>query len=91
MSLLLELPPALEAELIAESERLGVSVSEVVTQKISESTVNRVAPESIKKKTGAEFIAQWESEGLIGIRNDIENPAEFVRELRRKSDNRIRD
>ena len=88
MSLVLELPAALEAELTAESERLGVSVSEIVVRRLNDTVLPAPAA---KRRTGAECLAVWDREAVLGIRQDIDDPAAYVREMRSKIDRRVRD
>ena len=87
MSLLLELPAALEAELTAESERLGVSVSEVVAKRIV-ATPHTGVPHP---KTGAELVSYWRMHGIIGSRTDITDSVAFARSLRSEAETRLHE
>jgi hypothetical protein len=41
-------------------------------------------------RTGAELVAYWEREGLLGTRPDITDPVEHARALRKKAEKRER-
>jgi hypothetical protein len=41
-------------------------------------------------RTGAEIVAYWEREGLIGTRTDITDSVEHARQLRRRAERRER-
>jgi len=41
--------------------------------------------------TGAELVAFWEREGIIGSRPDIVDPADHARRLRAEAERRYRD
>jgi len=83
MSLTIDLPPDLEAELAAEAAALRLPLPEYVVRVIA---VGR--PPNPMPRTGAEVLAYWEREGLLGTRTDITNPSEHVRSLREKSEKR---
>ena len=89
MSLVIELPASLEAELTAESERLGVSISEVVVKRINGKPFERLLES--KPRTGAECMAIWDREGVMGIRKDIVDPPSYVREMRDRIGRRFGD
>ena len=61
MSIAVELPEDLENELSAEAAQLGLSLPEYVLRVLSTGVVIGKRP-----KTGAELVAYWENEGLIG-------------------------
>jgi hypothetical protein len=81
VSLIIDLPPDLEAELEAEAVQLRLPLPEYVVRVIA---VGR--PPSPMPRTGAEVVAYWEREGLIGTRTDITDPTEHVRALREKAE-----
>ncbi len=81
MSLTIDLPPDLEAELAAEAARLRLPLPEYVVHVIA---VGR--PPNPMPRTGAEVVAYWEREGLLGTRTDITDPVGHVRNLREKSE-----
>jgi len=43
---------------------------------------------STRQLTGAEIVAKWRREGLIGTRPDIEDSVEFVQQMRRQAETR---
>lgn len=63
MSLTLQLPPELEAELAAESRQLGISLSEYVLRLLAGR--RNVGP---ALHSGAELMAYWQREGLVRTR-----------------------
>jgi hypothetical protein len=81
MSLTIELPPELEAELAAEAAQLRLPLSEYLVRVIAFGRAPNPMP-----RTGAEVVAYWEREGLLGTLPDITDPSEHVRALREKSE-----
>ena len=77
MSLTIDLPPDLEAELTAEAARLHMPLPEYVVFAVAFGRPPNPLP-----RTGAEMVAYWEREGLLGTRTDIKDPVEDVRALR---------
>lgn len=86
MSLVLNLPPELEAELTTEAKQLGLNLTEYALQLLSGGR-NSHAP---APRTGAELLAYWESEGLVGIRPEITDAPGHVRALREQAQRRAR-
>jgi hypothetical protein len=82
MSLTVELPADLEAVLADEAAQSGIPLSEYVTQILSVGRRRR------KPLTGAEAVALWEKEGIIGMRSDITDPETYARELRARAETR---
>lgn len=66
MTLTLDLPKELESELSTEAARLGLSLSEYAQRLLAGGQGAGAAP-----KTGAELLAYWSREGVIGSRPDI--------------------
>jgi hypothetical protein len=85
MSLVLELPPELETELAAEAKQLGLSISEYALRLLAGGGGPRP-----KLRTGAELIAYWEREGLVGTRPDIDDSQAHARDLREQAQKRTR-
>jgi hypothetical protein len=81
----MDLPKELEDELSPEAARYGLSPQEYILRLCSGSLIQN------KPKTGAELIAYWEREGLIGTRPDIKDSQAHARELRRKAERRNRE
>lgn len=65
MTLTLELSEELGTELASEAERLGLPLAEYAIRVLAVGRTTSAAPRS-----GAELIAYWQSEGLIGSRPD---------------------
>ena len=66
MTLILELPAALEKELTAAAQEAGLSLAEYSLQLLAKHALPD-APIT----TGAELVAYWQRLGLIGSRPDI--------------------
>lgn len=89
MTLTLDLTPELEARLQSEAARLGLPVNEYALHLLDESAPTKALP-----KNGAELVAYWEREGVLGIwadRTDIPDSPEYARLLRHKAEHRDRD
>lgn len=86
MTIILDLPNELERELSQEAARKGLPLAEYALQLLA---ANRgMAAGSTPPRTGAELVAFWEREGLIGSRTDIHDPAQYARELRERAQTR---
>ena len=68
MSLVLVLPPELETKLADEAARLGLPLAEYVLRLLAAGCTVSPPP-----RTGAELLAYWRSEGLVGTRPDIKD------------------
>lgn len=85
MSLVLELAAELEAELAAEAARLGLPLPEYVLRLLTAGRTPTPAP-----RTGAELVAYWQGEGLVGTRPDIADSPAHARALREQAQRRAR-
>jgi hypothetical protein len=85
LTLTLELPAELETELAAEAERLRLPLAEYVLRVLAIGRLPNPMP-----RTGAEVVAYWEREGLLGTRSDITDPSGHARALRAKAEKRER-
>jgi hypothetical protein len=85
MSLVLELPPDLEAELAAEAARLNLTLPEYALRLLAAGRV--VGPQP---RTGAELLAYWQGARLVGTRSDITDAAAYARKLRQRAEKRER-
>jgi hypothetical protein len=85
MSITLDLPQELESELAAEATKLGVSLAEYVLRLLSTRSLVDPLP-----TTGAELIAYWRREGVIGTRPEIADSQAHARQIRYKAERRIR-
>jgi hypothetical protein len=83
MSLVLELPPDLETELTAEAARLGISLPDYVLGILATCRVTQSEP-----RTGAELLAYWQRERLIGTRSDSSDSQAHARNLREQAEKR---
>jgi hypothetical protein len=83
VNLTLELPQELEKELSAEAARLGLSLSEYVVRVLSTGRAVGNTP-----KTGADLVAYWQNEALIGTRPDIVDSQKHARRLRNDAQKR---
>lgn len=85
MSLVIELPPELEAKLSEEAARHGLPLAEYAVHLL---TVNQLP--FPQPRNGAELVAYWEAEGLIGTRPDITDGPAHARALRERAQKRDR-
>ncbi|CAN5156778.1 hypothetical protein BH10PLA2_BH10PLA2_23430 [soil metagenome] len=85
MSLLLELPKELEAELTAQAESKGITLSTYALQLLAAGVREEPA-----FRTGADLVAYWQSEGLVGTRSDIPESSLHARVIRDQAHKRIR-
>jgi hypothetical protein len=83
VTITLKLPKDLERELSAEAARLGLPLSEYALRVLATGRGPKSAP-----KNGAELVAYWQAEGVIGTRSDIKDSQELAREIRRKAETR---
>lgn len=85
MSLVLDLPAELETELAAEAAHLGLPLPEYALRLLAGGRSLRSAPH-----TGAELLAYWQGEGLVGTRPDITDAPAHARALREQVQRRAR-
>jgi len=83
MSLVLDLPAELESELAAEASRLGLPLPEYVLRLLAGGRAPSPPP-----RTGAELLAYWQGEGLVGTRPDIADSSAHARALREQAQRR---
>ncbi len=86
MTLTLELPQELERKLSAEARRLGLPLEQVALRCLDEAPVAAEA----SPRDGAELVAYWRREGVIGSRPDIQDSQAHAREIRRQAERRAR-
>jgi hypothetical protein len=77
MTLVLELPPELERDLAARAAELQLPLAEYAVRVLAGAGI--AAP---KVANGAELLAFWKSEGLVGTKPEIADSAEHARALR---------
>jgi hypothetical protein len=85
MALTLDLPQDLESELTAEAARLGLPLPEYARRLLAAGQAPGGAP-----KTGAELLAYWKREKVIGYRPDIADSQKHARGIRRRAERRAR-
>jgi hypothetical protein len=83
MSILLNLPPELESELAAEAAQLGLPLAEYALRLLSGGRISAPQP-----RNGAELLAYWQREGLVGTRPDIKDGPGHARALRQRAEKR---
>ena len=86
MSIRLDLPKELERELTMEATQMGVSLAEYVLRLLSTRSSVEAAP-----ATGAELVAYWQREGLLGTRSRTTDSQSLSRQLRHKAEKRMRE
>ena len=84
MSLVLELPDELEIELAKEAGQHALSLPDYVLQLIEQARL----PGHEQFKSGADIVAYWKKNGLIGTRPDIADPGQYARDLRQRAETR---
>ena len=84
MGITLDLPDELEAALSDEADRLNLPLSEYILPLLMTGRPRHTMP-----VTGAELVAYWQREGLIGTRPDGADSPEYARELRRRAERRL--
>lgn len=82
MTITLDLPIELERELTREAARLGLPVAEYALRVLTRSHAHPSG--GAAPLTGAELVDYWNREGVIGSREDIDDPVSFVRGLRER-------
>ncbi len=85
MSLVVELPVELEAELESEASQAGLSLPDYVVRLVQRGRVASPAPQN-----GADLLAYWQREGLVGNRKDIVDAVAHARALRQQAETRER-
>lgn len=87
MTLTIELPQELERELADEAERLGLPLSEYALRLL---TGRRAESADEAPRSGAELVAFWRSEGVIGARPEIADAQAHARRIRQTAERRLR-
>lgn len=81
MTITLELTPAEAAALTRKATAQGQRLPEYIQERVKE-----IATE--ETPIGAQIVAQWEREGVIGYRTDITDSQEHARIIREKAQTR---
>jgi hypothetical protein len=85
MSLVLDLPTELETKLAAEAARIGLPLSEYAVRLLAGGFGPTTPP-----RNGAELLAYWQAEGLVGARSEITDGPAHARKLREQAQRRER-
>jgi hypothetical protein len=85
VSLVLDLPPELETELAAEAAKLGLPLRDYALRLLAGAGGGRPTPDN-----GAELLAYWQGEGLVGTRPDVLDAPAHARSLRERAQTRGR-
>lgn len=83
MTLTLDLPRDLEHRLTAEAMRLGVPIEQYALRLLGD-----IQKPDRQTANGAELVAFWRREGVIGSRPDIEDSQAHARRIRRQAERR---
>lgn len=83
MTVSISIPSDLETELASEASELKLPLDEYILRILS-----KRPPLSNSPKNGAELIAYWKNEGVIGSRPDILDSQKHSRKLRHQAENR---
>jgi hypothetical protein len=86
MSIMLDLPQELESELATEATHLGLSLTEYVLRLLSTRSLVGSLPTS-----GAELVAYWQREDVIGARPEITDSQAHARQIRHQAEQRLRE
>lgn len=85
MTLTLDLPPELEKILATEASRLGLPLNKYALNLLSSGRTPKNT-----QKTGADLVAYWRREGLIGTRSDITDSQVHARQIRNQAERRLK-
>lgn len=83
MTLVLELPPELEKDLAARAAELRLALPEYAIRVLA--GAGAAAPKVV---SGAELVAFWKAEGLVGTKPEIADAAGHARALRQEAERR---
>lgn len=86
MSIMLDRPQALESALATEATQLGLSLTEYVLRLLSTRSLVGSLP-----STGAELVAYWRREGVIGTRPEITDSQVHAQQIRYQAERRLRE
>ena len=86
MSITLDIPEGLVTELATEAQRLGLPLSDYLVTLLATGRNTKSA-----LKTGAELVAYWREEGIVGCRPDIADSQAHASAVRRQAEKRVRD
>ena len=86
MTIILDLPNDLERNLEQAAARAGLPLAEYALKILAAN--GGALPQAPAPHTGAELLAIWEREGLLGGGPEIGDPVAYARALRERNQNR---
>jgi hypothetical protein len=86
MRITLDLSQELESVLATEATRLGLSLTEYALSLLASRALVGHLP-----ITGAELVAYWRREGVIGTRTEITDSQAHARQIRHHAERRLRE
>ena len=100
MTLILEMTPEQEQKLALKAQQQGMDTRDYALAVLfheqapgssaDEEILPLAGPLPPANGTGADLVAYWKREGLIGTRPDIEDSQKHARELRHKAESQLR-
>ena len=92
MTLTLELTPEQERHIEAEARRRNLDAASYAKVLLFDEQEAGRRDEAVEEQwSGADLVAYWEREGVIGSRPDITDSLEHARAIRRKAERRDRE
>ncbi len=92
MTLTLELTPEQERHIEAEARRRNLDAASYAKALLFNEQEASRGDETVEEQwSGADLVAYWEREGVIGSRPDITDSLEHARAIRRKAERRDRE
>lgn len=85
MTITLDLRQDLEQRLTSEATRLGIPVEQYALR-----LLGGVPGSGQRPRNGAELVAYWQRESVIGSRPDIKDSQAHARKIRRQAERRLR-
>jgi hypothetical protein len=86
MSFLVELPEELANALATEASRLGLSLPDYATRLLASAS-----PRTDHVRSGADLVAYWQAEGVVGTHPTISDSQTHARSLRERAERRHRE
>ena len=85
MTVVLDLPSELESRLATEASQVGMPLSTYILRLLTNGT-----RQESTLHTGAELVAYWQQQGLVGVRSEIKDSQQHARSLRKQAEQRER-
>ena len=86
MRITLDLPQELERALATEATELGLPLTDYVLSLLTNKALVGPLP-----TTGAELVAYWRREGVVGTRPEITDSQAHARQIRHHAERRLRE